>query len=87
VPRIAIWCVEQKPVGSRGHAVNEGRFAKRDDKILIFDTEAEAQAEVKSLRAKHGFWAGGNWVFFTMPLPTEEAEPCRGQRQSLGRAR
>jgi hypothetical protein len=71
--RVGIWCVEQKARRSlRGWCGwNEGRFAHRDGKILTFDTEAEALSEARALRAKHGFWAGGDWVFFTMPLATE----------------
>jgi hypothetical protein len=74
--RVGIWCVDLRAAGSRRgwSGPNDGRLAMRGDKILTFDTEAEAQAEVVRLRAivreqaKRKSWDGRQWIFFTLPL-------------------
>lgn len=68
---VGIWCVERQ----WGGRTDVGRWATRDGKTLIFNTEKEAMAETARLRASSGFWAGGKWVFFPFPVGTA---PARG---------
>jgi hypothetical protein len=59
---VGIWCVEL------GSQENTGRWARRGCLPLEFDTEEDAMAEVRKLRAKHGYFARGRWLFFTSPI-------------------